>query len=289
MITIQYEYNNLILNNSADSFLYHIDEISGLPGSPGLRETRENKAAMHGQNDYGQYLAERLIQMHGEILATSVTLRNTARLNLENAFLADGGYRWLKYQVLGEVTKQVYCKVLEITFPEKFYKSSPYIREFAINLIAVDPRIYSQTETTSTIQIPTSIGGFGFPLTFPLSFGTTRIGGSANCVNSGNFESLPIVRIFGPLVNPKIQNNSVLDTVSGKYIKVNTTIVSGDYIEIDFNEHTIMLNGTASRYLYLDSLSEWWILKSGNNDITFTDSAGNILGYAQIIYRSAWI
>ncbi|MCE5226620.1 MAG: phage tail family protein, partial [Porphyromonadaceae bacterium] len=157
--------------------------------------------------------------------------------------------------------------------------------DFTINLLAVDPRIYSQTETTSTVYIPTSTGGFGFPLTFPLSFGTARVGGSITCNNLGNFESLPLVKMYGNLVSPEIKNV----TDDNKYIKVNMTIVSGDYIEIDFSEHTIMLNGTASRYLYLDSGSEFWKLKPGINNITFKDSGGDITGYCTITYKSAWI
>jgi phage-related protein len=135
------------------------------------------------------------------------------------------------------------------------------------------------------VYIPTSTGGRSYPRTYPLSYGTARVGGSISCNNAGNFESLPLIKIYGPVVSPEIKNI----TDDNKYIKVNMTVSAGDYLEIDFSNHTVMLNGTASRYLYLDSGSEWFSLLAGNNSLTFKDSGGDITGKAEIIFRSAWI
>lgn len=284
MITIEYEYNGLILNES-DSFLYHVDQINGIAGSPAIREARENKSASNGQHDYGQLLAERLITMHGELLAHSATERDLARQILSNAFITDGQYRWLKWQVSGDYAKQVYCKVLELSFPEAFYKNSPYLREFIINFIAADPLIYSQTENIDTIYIPSATGGRSYAKTYAKAYGTIQTGGKATLNNLGNFDSLPTIRLYGPLTIPKIRNNSD----GAKEIQIDTTVAAGDYLEVDFTDHTIMLNGTTSRYNYLNSNSQWWVIKAGNNDIEFRDSGGDTDGYAQITWRSAWL
>jgi len=281
MINTPFTYNNFTLNDTPR--LYHLSSIEGFDDES-IREARENKAADHGQNDYGQYLAERLITLKGTILAEDSTQRDSTRQALLDAFIKDGIYRWLTWQVTGEEAKQVYCKVFSKKINDE-YEKDPFFRDFTINLLSIDPRIYSQTQQTKTVYIPTSTGGFGFPLTFPLSFGTARVGGSVSCNNSGNFETLPLVKMYGPLVSPEIKNV----TDDNKYIKVNTTVNSGDYLEIDFSNHTIMLNGTASRYLYLDSGSEWFSLLAGNNSFTFKDSGGDTDGYCEIIYRSAWI
>jgi len=281
MINTPFTYNSFVLNDTPR--LYHLTSIEGFD-DVSMREARENKPAAHGQNDYGQFLAERLITLNGTILATSSTQRDGAVQDLLDAFIKDGIYRWLTWTVTGEVAKQVYCKVFSKKVTQE-YSNDPFMREFTINLLAVDPRIYSQIETTSTVYIPTSTGGFSFPLTFPLNFGTARVGGTVSCNNLGNFESLPLIRIYGPVNAPEIKNV----TDSNKYIKVNMVVSSGDYLEINLDSKTIMLNGTASRYLYLNSGSNWFSLLSGNNSLTFKDSGGNVLGYAQIIFRSSWI
>lgn len=286
MINTPYTYNNFVLNN--EPRLYHLSSIEGFDDE-GIRETREDKPASHGQSDYGQFLAERLITLNGTILAESSSQRDIARQALLDAFIKDGIYRWLTWQVDGEEAKQIYCKVFSKSIKDD-YSDDPFMRDFTINLLATDPRIYSQIETTTTIQIPTSVGGRTYPKTYPKSYGTARIGGSANCINSGNFETMPLVKMYGPLVSPIITNF----TDDSKFVKVNMTIESGYYIEINFESKTIMLthaipDGRASRYNYLSSDSKWFSLLKGNNSITFNDSGGNISAYAQILYRSAWI
>lgn len=282
MIDCNYKYKNITFNEINE--LYSIDSVEGLD-SASMSDSREAKAGRNGQFDYGQYLRERLVTFKGSILCVTSLGRKQARQALLDNFLNDGIYNWLTWQEDGEVGKQLYCKVFDRKVEDTSAKNyGPYRRPFIVNLLAVDPLIYSQTEITKYIYIPTSVGGRSYPRTYPLSYGTARVGGTASCNNAGNFESLPLVRMYGPLVSPEIKNV----TDSNKYIKVNMTVNTGDYLEIDFDKHTVMLNGTASRYLYLDS-NDWFSLLPGNNSLTFKDSGGNVLGYCAVIYKSAWI
>jgi hypothetical protein len=280
MIGSQYLYNGFYLNDTLHK--YHLTGVEGLD-SPGIRETRENKAAAHGQNDYGTYLAERLITFKGTILADSYLERNQLRQDLLDGFVPDGTFGWLKWND-GINSYQVYCKVLSRDIDDN-YKDDSFNRDFLINLVAVDPCIYSQTENIDTIYIPSATGGRGYVKTYAKAYGTISVGGKATLNNLGNFDSLPTVKLYGPLTTPKIRNNSD----SAKEIQIDTTVSAGDYLEVDFADHTIMLNGTTSRYNFLNSNSDWWVIKPGNNDIEFRDSGGNVLGYALINWRSAWI
>lgn len=280
-INTPFEYNNFILND--EPRLYHLTSVEGFDDYS-IRETRENKAAQDGQNDYGQYLAERLITLKGTILAENSIQRDLARQDLLDAFIKDGIYRWLKWHVTVEPPKQILCKVFSKKIEEE-YERDPYFRDFTINLIAVDPRIYSQEEVTVTIYIPTSEGGRTYPKSYPKTYGGARVGGSSNCANSGNYGTFPLVKMYGPLVNPQIKNI----TDDNKFIKVDMVVNTGDYLEIDFDKHTIMLNGTASRYNYLASGSQFFSLLSGNNNIEFKDNGGDTSAYCKIIYRSAWL
>jgi len=280
MINTEFTYNDLTLN---DGNKYHLTSIEGFD-DPEAREQREDRATQDGQIDYGQYLGARLMTFNGTILAENATQRDLWRQDLLDAFIKDGVYRWLRWQVSGEVAKQIYCKVFTRTILDNF-EDHPFYRNFIINFIAVDPRIYSQTEYTDKVYIPNVAGGFESPLTSPLTSGIAQAGGRLNINNIGNFTSLPVVRMYGPLTNPYIRNNDD----GAKQIKINMIVSGGDYLEIDFEEKTIMLNGSASRYNYLDSGYGWWGIKKGNNEIIFRDSGGDTDAYAEVIYRHAWI
>jgi len=281
MINTPYIYKGFTLNDTPR--IYHLTGIDGFD-SPALREARENRSAMDGQIDYANLLGERLLTLKGKILAGSVNERDKRRQPFINAFKTDGVYNWLKWQVSGEVAKQIYCKVIDLKIDDR-YDVDPFIRDFIINLIAVDPRIYSQEELTKTVYIPSIEGGRAYPKTYPKTYGVVQTGGKTTCTNDGNYSILPVVKMYGPLSNPKIRNNDD----EQKEILVNIVVADGDYLEIDFEEKTIMLNGIASRYNYLDSDSDWWKLKPGNNEIEFRDGGGDVTGKALIIYRHGWI
>ncbi len=293
MINTTFQYNELTLNNQSNEWLsgirdnidwiYVLTSIEGLD-DPAFRETRQNRAAMDGQIDYAHLLAERMVTLRGKIIAKSESDLITKRQNLENAFIKDGEYHWLKYQLSGQVAKQVYCKVFNKEITEIYIEK--YIRPFRINLIAIDPRIYSQEELTKTVYIPSAEGGRVYAKTYPKTYGTVQTGGKIVCTNNGNYSVWPIVKMYGPLSSPKIRNNDD----GQKEIQINMVVADGDYLEIDFLEKTIMLNGTASRYNYLGSSpDDWWKLKKGNNEIEFRDGLGNVTGKALIIYRHGWI
>jgi len=281
MIGNKYIYNNLTLND--DDFKYRVTKIGGLD-SPGIREARENRPAMDGQIDYGTLLSERLISIGGEILAGSILERNALRQNLLNAFITDGQYRWLKYQPEGFIPLQIYCKVFDTDVPE-IIEADRLSRIFTINLLAIDPHIYSQEELTETVYIPSAVGGRVYVKVYPKTYGTIQTGGKITCTNNGNYSVIPIVKMYGPLSSPKIRNNND----SAKEILVNLVVADGDYLEVDFEEKTIMLNSFSSRYNYLSSDSEWWKILPGNNSIEFRDGLGNTNGKAEIIFRSGWI
>lgn len=281
MINTPYLYKGFTLNDTPR--IYHLISIDGFD-SPGLREVRENRPGMHGQIDYANLLGERLLILNGKILAGSVSERNNRRQPFIDAFKTDGEYDWLKFQVSGDIAKQIYCKVIDLKIDDSF-EYDFFTRDFTINLLAVDPLIYSQSQENKKVYIPSTEGGFIFPITFPFAFGTVQTGGKIVCSNDGNFPTLPVVKLFGPLTNPKIRNNDD----EQKEILINMEVSAGDWLEINFLEKTIMLNSTASRYNYLSSDSKWWVIKPGNNEIEFRDSLGNTTAYAEIVFRSAWV
>lgn len=283
MLNVGIQFKSITFDDDSGRINYYrVLEFDGF--SPDFAHIVEGKSAMHGADDYGYYYRARPIDIKGKIIASNLSSLESLARTLTNNFLPSDGYDWLKWQVAGEVAKQIYARPKS---PPRYKEVAGFgfTREFWISLIAADPRIYSQTEYTQTVFIPSVAGGFESPIASPLSSGVAQTGGWINCNNNGNFESLPLVRMYGPLQNPYIRNNHD----SAKQIKINMEVVDGDFLEINFENKTIMLNGSASRYNYMDSASLWWWLKPGNNEIIFRDNGGDTSAYAQIIYRHAWI
>ena len=152
-----------------------------------------------------------------------------------------------------------------------------------IEFFAPDPRIYDATPDSVTINLPASGSGSSFPWTFPVNFGGTSESGAIVVTNEGNFESLPVFRIDGPVVNPEIEN-----VTTGETLSMTIEIGASDYLEIDTSEPSVLLNGTASRFPNVDTASTFPTLAPGDNELRFrasTDTAATL----EIDWRSAWI
>lgn len=147
---------------------------------------------------------------------------------------------------------------------------------------AGDPAWYSVTEYNEGLSLSAQAGGFGFPMTFPLQFGGTASGGSQIITNDGNFQTKPNVTFTGPFNNPRIEN-----VTTGEILELDLIIASGDYVEVDFANATIMLNGTASRYY--TKLGPFWTLEPGDNEVRIGSGSYNAASAATIYWRDAWI
>lgn len=101
----------------------------------------------------------------------------------------------------------------------------------------------------------------------------------ATVTNGGNFEAAPVVKIYGPVTNPVLENQT-----SGKKLELTYALLEGDYIVIDFNAKTILRSTTENLYSKLNfTVSDWWTLAPGNNTILSTAAK------TEITHQNAWI
>lgn len=158
----------------------------------------------------------------------------------------------------------------------------------SLPLVAADPRIYSAVLHSANVTASAGAAvGFGFALRFPLSFGGGSTVADVLATNNGNASAPATVRIDGPISSPRITN-----ATSNLVIALNYTLGVGEYITIDTEARTIILNGNTNRYSALDftSTTGWWSLLPGTNDIRL--SGGGITGGVTALtvsYRDAWI
>lgn len=115
------------------------------------------------------------------------------------------------------------------------------VAEIECGFVAQDPRIRSGSESTASTGLPTQTGGLTAPVTAPLTVDGTLSGGSASLVNDGTAAAELSLRIDGPVTSPTI----VLQGPGGDLseIRVDLTLTSSQWLEIDTAARTALLNG----------------------------------------------
>lgn len=136
---------------------------------------------------------------------------------------------------------------------------------------------------------PGVAAGRTYPLTFPRFYPPSPVLGSAILVNAGDAEAYPVIRIYGPVTDPVLDNN----TQSRSLVFAGITLAADEYLEIDVRHKTIRLNGDVAepRYNWLSfPVSRWWSLSPGSNSIRF-HPATLVEGVtvAQVIWRDAYL
>ncbi|MGE0138663.1 MAG: hypothetical protein AB7R77_12650 [Ilumatobacteraceae bacterium] len=147
---------------------------------------------------------------------------------------------------------------------------------------ALDPRLYSASTTDAALTLATVAGtGMTFPLTFDLSFGGALSGGIVTATNAGLFATPWVATLNGDLVNPTLEN-----VTTGEILSFTGTLNAGETLVIDQAARTVLLNGTSSRYSWVDVGSTFFDLEPGDNQIRLAADSGS--GSGTLTYRSAW-
>jgi hypothetical protein len=144
----------------------------------------------------------------------------------------------IRYKVGGRV-RRVYGRPRRFAAPPNNAILSgmiPVTADFKL----VDPNYYADSPESITVGTTyTSLGGFTFPVTFPVE---TKPGGytTGSAFVSGRRKTWPIIRVNGPVVNPEV-------IASNWTLKMTANIGEGHYIEIDTRpwKRTVTVDGTS--------------------------------------------
>lgn len=148
---------------------------------------------------------------------------------------------------------------------------------------AADPRQYDATPDSVTVAVSSVTSGRTYPRTYPLTFG----GGSSNAIaatNAGNRATRPTAHIVGPATNPVVTNST-----TGQRVKFSIVLTATDFLDVDFDAKTVVLNGTASRYSTLTSDSSWWELAPGLTTVQFSADTSTVATALTLAWASAWL
>lgn len=267
-----------------DTSPYYVGVLSSDSSGLDSADVRENAADMvefdggiHGNFYYGR----RPVVLSGTILATSATDRNTKVAKLQRASNAMRGDATLVWQPEGGLEQFV-----KLRRQQPLRVTGPFVKAFQLAMVAADPRIYGSTLTSVSVDAAGDpSAGRTYSKTYDFGYGIGLSVGQALITNNGNGESPPVIRIYGPGVNPTLYSATTDESIVLTY-----TLGAGDYLELDLSARTVRLNGDTNRYGAINFPStSWWLLQPDQNDIrlgyfSFTAGARMVIDY-----RDAWI
>lgn len=97
--------------------------------------------------------------------------------------------------------------------------------------IAYDPVIFDPTRVDVLWDGLAAQTELVFPITFPITFGTSTFNETQNINYVGTWQSLPVIILTGPLLNPTITN-----TATGEVLDFRYSIPAGDSVTFDLSE-----------------------------------------------------
>lgn len=273
-----------VFQDSTDpDFVGYLREISGLE-SADTRTSVEDRPGEDGSN-FGDFLhGPRIVTFDG-FIQTGLTAeeRNVKISKLTRATRAmrsDGTLRWTESgrdETMISFRRQ-----------QRPVISNRLPKNFLVALIAKDPRIVGTTEQTLVIPITGSAqgSGFSFPFSFPLAFQAGSTPAGQNFVlNEGDGPARVRLKVEGPIVNPVIRNET-----TGQELRLIYTLGAAEYLLLDSSDHSILLDGTSTRYGALDfEDSEWWDLDPGSNDIRLFSTSYSNPAALTVYWRSTWL
>lgn len=249
---------------------------------PESRTDIVNRSEGHGAFIHAGFLVHRTLTMSGDMAGDPVSFAN--RINTwREAFAPRRSEKELHFKKPHEVQKMVKCVPVRRFYPENPRFSINYMT-WNVQLLASDPRIYSATEHSQVIEPTEPVDGIDPAFTFDVAVGGSAESGTEIATNDGVFGSPHKVRIDGPVLNPKI-----LNLTTEEWTELVIELADGDFIEIDYLDKTVTLNGQTSRYNVLPGSNKWWVLEPGSQEIQFISDAVDANTQLTITWRDCWI
>jgi hypothetical protein len=278
----QYEWNETVLFGDATDI--DVDEIDGLDDLPGVttgdtpRDTAWGSVAGHDQ------ARDRAVTISGEFVADTDTDLAATLDSLRDEFAISDAVRAFVWQHPGEEKRLIWARCRRRSIPTTLRRALRF-PVWGVQLVAVDPLIYSAAEHTASTVRTAEGTGFTAPFTAPFTLGASTAG-VARASNGGSVAAPWTGRLDGPLTNPVITNLSTGDrlafTANG-----GLTLAAGEYVDIASAGREVLLAGTASRRSQLSLDSRWWDLPPGDTDLELAADAGT--GTFTVTWRDTWI
>jgi hypothetical protein len=259
----------------------------GWRGTPAPRLSRGDRSGADGEWDGESYLAGRVVELAGWLVAPDTATRNTA-MDQFAALLGDGSA--LHQLVVTEegVSRLAWVRRSDAT---EIAPISPYAAQWSLTIFAPDPRRYASDSTgggqiSLSTGLPTATSGLTVPEVVPAVIAAGGASGSLAATNAGTASVLPVLYIAGPVTNPRIENLT-LELV----LDFDIVLGSTDTLVVVPADGSVSL-GTASERQALTSASDSvgsFRLAPGQNSLTYRADSSPGGTTLTVVYRAGYL
>lgn len=256
-------------------------------GMPVFREVAEVIPGADGTDDHTEFVGARnvIVQLH----LSDVDDRQDA-LDALAPYLNPAARPTLK--VATETWRTARRLSVRATGDMNATWNTPLMLEFALGFRSVGSPFWLGDEHTTVAWPAIDRPGRTYPRTYPWSYPDTTGIGAAGLLNNGNRPAYWVARIFGPVTGPSLNwTNDVGDSAKVAF-EDDFEIAAGDYIEIDSEHRTVLLNGEAGapRYSFLDfSETTWFRIPVGASQIQLSSQSYTDPAQAEITFHDTFL
>jgi hypothetical protein len=161
---------------------------------------------------------------------------------------------------------------------------SPTEAAFSIGLVADDPLKYSVEEHVESTRLPVTTGGLTVPVTVPFSIDAVTVSGVVAAFNAGTESTPTRLIIHGGTTG--VDSPKVTHLGTGESLQLTMDLAPNEWMDLDLDRHTAMLNGTSSRRGYVTG--QWFSLAKGDNLLAFNSPNYSADAELQVVWRDAW-
>jgi len=265
---------------------FGLTAVSGLLDMPDIRSNDKMILRRDGLRPGDDYLGSRTVGIEFDVYGPTYTDMSSRATEFTGAFTR-GDESPLTFRIPGVANGET-ARIYARTRRRRLDIDDSYaygLGRAAVQLVASDPRIYTDSEQTVSTGMPVSFGGVTPNFVFDWEFaGTGGDLGQLNAVNAGNTSAPFVMRIDGPVTDPSIRN-----LTTGAELSFTGTVTSGNYVIVSTGQRSVLENGTQSRLSWLDPSSVWFDLAPGSNDIQFNGDVFDVAATLSATWRSAYI
>lgn len=277
-----WSFNGVAFGGTAE---IQVAEVSGWLDLPDVRSGDTPRTGKHGLAPGRDLAGGRTIRFSCEVHTGDPTATEAIVAPLRTVLTIGEDEYPLIGQTPGLPALQVMCRPRRRAQPLQWDASIGAAR-LELEFVATDPLLYDAVESTASTGLGTLTGGLSFPAAAPFVFGTSGSSAVMSCPNDGPFPAPWTATFTGPLTAPEL-----VHLESGYRLSFPSAVLAaGESLVVSSKSATVLLNGTASRYSWLASTSQWFDLQPaavGTNSVLLLGSAG--AGSVTMAWRSAWI
>lgn len=267
-----YEYADVAVSN--------LVEFDGLSDLPDMDTNDSPRMGVDGDWRGEDFARGRTFTVKLDNVAATDSALADALASFKAAFgvrrSTDAAFR---FRFGGEVAKRIYCRTVKRSIPDDYGRITR-LMPAVVQLRAADPRIYADDQSNGSTLIGSTGAGMSWPATWDLSWGGASSAGQIDAANDGDADAPWTATLSGQLVNPYL-------VCGGHRLSFTGTVETGDFLTLDSLNRTVLLNGAASRYEWVDVGAEWFQLTPGANTVQFGADSGD--GILTLVWRSTWL